>query len=57
MQITHDRIEYDNFVLQKLQNDYVVKTFDCGNPELNDYFNNDSQAHRLELMTPKLLSV
>ena len=33
MQITHDRIEYDNFVLQKLQNDYVVKNFDCGNPE------------------------
>ena len=35
MQITYDCIEYDNFVLQKLQNDYVVKTFDCSNPELN----------------------
>ena len=31
MQITYDCIEYDNFVLQKLQNDYVVKTFDCSN--------------------------
>ncbi len=46
-----NRIEGGPFVLEKIDTSKQVVKFDCGDPDLNDYFNNDSADYKKELLT------
>ncbi len=48
---SRNRIVQGQFVLEKIDTATQVLNFDCGDADLNDYFNNDSVAYKKELMT------
>lgn len=48
---SRNRLSFQGFVLEKLQCHDDIAAFDCGDPDLNDYFRNDSINYRSELMT------
>ena len=41
----------DTWLLKKIDDHGQCKSFDCGNDDLNDYFNNDAVLHKQELLT------
>lgn len=49
--ISRNRIVFAGFVLEKLQCHDDIAAFDCGDPDLNEYFRQDSIYYRSELMT------
>ncbi len=46
-----NRIVKDNLVLEKVNSSLQISDFSCGNPDLDDYFHNDSEAYRQSLFT------
>jgi GNAT superfamily N-acetyltransferase len=53
MQQNWERNSYqkEGWILLKIPDDSFVEAFDCGNTDLNDYFQNDAKKHREELLT------
>ena len=43
--------ELERWILLKISNDKISDGFDCGKPDLNDYFKHDAKKHREELLT------
>jgi ribosomal protein S18 acetylase RimI-like enzyme len=41
----------DEYVLDPLENKTIVSDFDCGDQDLNEYFQCDTVAHRIEMFT------
>jgi hypothetical protein len=41
----------DEYVLDPLESKTIVSDFDCGDQDLNEYFQCDTVAHRFEMFT------
>jgi hypothetical protein len=41
----------DNWILTKIANLDTIQDFDCGDHDLNEYFQHDASVHRKELLT------
>lgn len=49
--LTRNQIILDGWVLEKLDNQEDILSFDCGDSDLNEYFRVDNVQYRKELMT------
>lgn len=45
-----NRFEYDEWVLEKIDDFSIIAGFDCGNHDLNDFFNKDAERYRNQLL-------
>ncbi len=52
---SRNRIESGLFVLEKIDTASKVFDFDCGDPDLNDYFNRDSAAYKDDFCSCRFL--
>lgn len=48
--LTHEQIQ-ETYLVRKLKTEDVVKGFDCGDEDLNDYITNDAQRYRKALLS------
>lgn len=46
-----NKIEYQGWVLEKVPDSSILQDFECGDEDLNDYYRNDSENHRKQLLT------
>lgn len=46
-----NKIEYQGWILEKVPNPSILQDFECGDDDLNDYYRNDSENHRKQLLT------
>lgn len=46
-----NRIIYNGWILDKLNDYSLIDTFDCGDSDLNDYFRKDVKNHKDQLLT------
>ena len=48
---SRNRIEYQGWILEQVPEPSILQDFECGDDDLNDYYHNDSENHRKQLLT------
>ena len=53
MPVSRNSFDDDGWVLGKILDEALCSSFDCGDPDLNDYFHNEAILYSAELLTQR----